>query len=196
MILPCIWLSMNQWQVAYITRLQRQTYKSNLNNHPKSPIIAFAGTLRRLFFGSSPISQAAMVNAKQKAQGIIDDNSVVVFSKSYCPYCKATKSLLDTKGAKYFLMELDQVCKSHQPRLYVRRYKTMANFSQRMAVHSRMPSKKLLASEVFQISSSSKNTSEETQICRRRSRSSMICWRMPALSRMAWKNTTMRQEGV
>ena len=47
--------------------------------------------------------------AKTKAQQIIDDNSVVVFSKSYCPYCKATKSLLDDKGAKYFVMELDQV---------------------------------------------------------------------------------------
>lgn len=47
--------------------------------------------------------------AKSKAQSIIDENPVVVFSKSYCPYCKATKSLLNEKGAKYFLMELDQV---------------------------------------------------------------------------------------
>ena len=47
--------------------------------------------------------------AKSKAQQIIDENPVVVFSKSYCPYCKATKSLLNEKKAKYFLMELDQV---------------------------------------------------------------------------------------
>ena len=33
-----------------------------------------------------------------------------VFSKSFCPYCKATKSLLDQEGAKYFAIELDQVC--------------------------------------------------------------------------------------
>ncbi|EAS32681.3 glutaredoxin [Coccidioides immitis RS] len=50
-----------------------------------------------------------MSAAKQKAQTIIADNAVVVFSKSYCPYCKATKSLLSSEGAKYFTMELDQV---------------------------------------------------------------------------------------
>ncbi len=50
-----------------------------------------------------------MSSAKSKAQKIIDENSVVVFSKSYCPYCRATKSLLSEKHAKFFLMELDQV---------------------------------------------------------------------------------------
>jgi glutaredoxin 3 len=67
--------------------------------------------------------------AKQKAQEIIDNNAVgrriyrsdtplrtysdyfhtAVFSKSYCPYCKATKSLLSEQGAKAFIIELDQV---------------------------------------------------------------------------------------
>ncbi|EGP87651.1 unnamed protein product [Zymoseptoria tritici ST99CH_1A5] len=47
--------------------------------------------------------------AKQKAQDIIDNNAVAVFSKSYCPYCKATKSLLSEQGAKAFIIELDQV---------------------------------------------------------------------------------------
>jgi glutaredoxin 3 len=52
-----------------------------------------------------------MSAAKTKAESIIDGNPVVVFSKSYCPYCRATKTLLNEKlGAdKYFLMELDQV---------------------------------------------------------------------------------------
>ncbi|KAE9985505.1 hypothetical protein BLS_007564 [Venturia inaequalis] len=50
-----------------------------------------------------------MSAAKTKAQGIIDDNAVAVFSKSYCPYCKATKSLLSELGAKYYAIELDQV---------------------------------------------------------------------------------------
>jgi hypothetical protein len=50
-----------------------------------------------------------MSAAKTKAQRIIDENGVVVFSKSYCPYCKASKALLSEKHAKYFLMELDQV---------------------------------------------------------------------------------------
>jgi glutaredoxin 3 len=53
-----------------------------------------------------------MSAAKQKAQQIIDENQVVVFSKSYCPYCRASKSLLNEKHAKYFLMELDEVGES------------------------------------------------------------------------------------
>lgn len=32
-----------------------------------------------------------------------------VFSKSYCPYCNASKKLLDSMGAKYYKIELDQV---------------------------------------------------------------------------------------
>jgi len=50
-----------------------------------------------------------MSAAKTKAQAIIDDNAVAVFSKSYCPYCKASKSLLSELGAKYYTIELDQV---------------------------------------------------------------------------------------
>lgn len=50
-----------------------------------------------------------MSAAKTKAEGIIDENAVAVFSKSYCPYCKATKSLLSEMGAKYYAIELDQV---------------------------------------------------------------------------------------
>jgi hypothetical protein len=34
---------------------------------------------------------------------------VAVFSKSYCPHCKATKTLLSDLGAKYYTIELDQV---------------------------------------------------------------------------------------
>ncbi|KAI9875900.1 MAG: hypothetical protein M1830_007802 [Pleopsidium flavum] len=50
-----------------------------------------------------------MSAAKTKAQKIIDDNAVAVFSKSYCPYCKATKATLSEMGAKPFVIELDQV---------------------------------------------------------------------------------------
>jgi hypothetical protein len=37
------------------------------------------------------------------------DFSPAVFSKSYCPYCTATKSLLTEHGAKAYIIELDQV---------------------------------------------------------------------------------------
>ncbi|KAI1171889.1 putative glutaredoxin [Nemania sp. FL0916] len=60
----------------------------------------------RKFFGQP--SPEAMSAAKTKAQAIIDENAVAVFSKSYCPYCNATKKLLDSVNAKYFSIELDQ----------------------------------------------------------------------------------------
>lgn len=34
---------------------------------------------------------------------------VVVFSWSGCPYCKRAKALLDTTGARYTALELDQM---------------------------------------------------------------------------------------
>ncbi|MDI1486920.1 MAG: Glutaredoxin [Ramalina farinacea] len=72
-----------------------------------------------------------MSAAKTKAEGIINDNAVgaktlyhtfisdpwlthvllqpAVFSKSWCPYCKASKTLLSEMGAKFYTLELDQV---------------------------------------------------------------------------------------
>ena len=50
-----------------------------------------------------------MADARSKAQKLIDDNAVVVFSKSYCPYCKQTKNTLNSTGAKYAVFELDQM---------------------------------------------------------------------------------------
>jgi len=49
-----------------------------------------------------------MAAATSKAQKIIDDNPVAVFSKSYCPYCNATKKLLTDLGANFYAIELDQ----------------------------------------------------------------------------------------
>lgn len=54
-----------------------------------------------------------MVSARETASAYIDDNPVMVFSKSYCPSCKDTKELLKNKSAqigfKYKVIELDQM---------------------------------------------------------------------------------------
>ncbi|CAL5867374.1 uncharacterized protein PFLUO_LOCUS1592 [Penicillium psychrofluorescens] len=50
-----------------------------------------------------------MAAAKTKAETAISDNAVMVFSKSYCPYCNASKKLLTELGAKYETMELDLI---------------------------------------------------------------------------------------
>ncbi|RPA82100.1 putative glutaredoxin Grx1 [Ascobolus immersus RN42] len=47
--------------------------------------------------------------AKTKVQSIVDEHAVVVFSKTYCPYCKATKKTLKDAGAQAFVVELDEV---------------------------------------------------------------------------------------
>lgn len=54
------------------------------------------------------------------AQKFVDDkvaqNKVMVFSKSYCPFCKMAKEALGETGVKYGLVELDErgtVCLIH-----------------------------------------------------------------------------------
>ncbi|KAF4965474.1 hypothetical protein FZEAL_10754 [Fusarium zealandicum] len=49
-----------------------------------------------------------MTELHKKAQQLIDDNAVVVFSKSYCPYCSQTKSILDGLDVEYVVYELDR----------------------------------------------------------------------------------------
>ncbi|KAJ6441311.1 glutaredoxin Grx1 [Purpureocillium lavendulum] len=48
-----------------------------------------------------------MATATAKAQKLIDENAVIVFSKSYCPYCRATKQTLSSLDAEYKAIELD-----------------------------------------------------------------------------------------
>jgi len=50
-----------------------------------------------------------MSAAKTKAQAIIDENPVAVFSKSWCSYSRAAKATLTQLGAKFYTIELDQV---------------------------------------------------------------------------------------
>jgi glutaredoxin 3 len=57
-----------------------------------------------------------MASAKVKAQTLIDENGAIIFSKSFCPYCKATKSLLNETGANFKVLELDQIGMSLNPR--------------------------------------------------------------------------------
>eukprot|EP01134_Creolimax_fragrantissima_P001691 CFRG1691T1 len=57
---------------------------------------------------SSHVTQAAMVSARERVEKLIAENTVMVFSKSYCPYCTKTKQLLKKEGVEYALFELDQ----------------------------------------------------------------------------------------
>mmetsp|Transcript_55711 Transcript_55711/g.156322 ORF Transcript_55711/g.156322 Transcript_55711/m.156322 type:complete len:155 (-) Transcript_55711:135-599(-) len=43
------------------------------------------------------------------AKSEIESNDVVVFSKSYCPYCTATKELFTSMGVDFKVHELDKI---------------------------------------------------------------------------------------
>ncbi len=45
--------------------------------------------------------------ALPKAQEIVSSNPVVVFSKTYCPFCVTVKKLLSELGATFKAVELD-----------------------------------------------------------------------------------------
>ncbi|XP_010940165.1 glutaredoxin [Elaeis guineensis] len=45
--------------------------------------------------------------ALAKAKELVSSNPVMVFSKSYCPYCTRVKQLLSQLGASYKVIELD-----------------------------------------------------------------------------------------
>ena len=43
----------------------------------------------------------------EKIGSIVKSNRVAIFSKTYCPHCKATKTALSGAGVKFHLEELD-----------------------------------------------------------------------------------------
>ena len=46
---------------------------------------------------------------KTQIQEDIAANKVIVYSKTFCPFCDKTKELLNSKGVAYKLHELDQL---------------------------------------------------------------------------------------
>eukprot|EP00533_Pseudo-nitzschia_delicatissima_P001758 CAMPEP_0116104548 /NCGR_PEP_ID=MMETSP0327-20121206/14519_1 /TAXON_ID=44447 /ORGANISM="Pseudo-nitzschia delicatissima, Strain B596" /LENGTH=115 /DNA_ID=CAMNT_0003596817 /DNA_START=22 /DNA_END=369 /DNA_ORIENTATION=- len=60
---------------------------------------------------SASASSTPTTNMKDFINGEISANTVVIFSKSYCPYCKATKSLFsksEFSGINVATHELDK----------------------------------------------------------------------------------------
>ncbi|WVQ84081.1 glutaredoxin [Cryptococcus sp. DSM 104549] len=56
----------------------------------------------------SSISTASIMSAKSIVDKAIADNKVVVFSKSYCPYCKRAKAYLAEDTKEVEVLELDE----------------------------------------------------------------------------------------
>ncbi|KAK9842649.1 hypothetical protein WJX74_000114 [Apatococcus lobatus] len=62
------------------------------------------------FMGSGPSKKADMSGVQQLVDNAIKENKVVVFSKSYCPYCHKAKSALGKilPSSAITVFELDQ----------------------------------------------------------------------------------------
>lgn len=59
--------------------------------------------------GQGNSSQEVDMTSKEAkfVEGMIKDRCVVVFSKSYCPFCKMAKDVLDDLQAQYEVVELN-----------------------------------------------------------------------------------------
>eukprot|EP00523_Entomoneis_sp_CCMP467_P022981 CAMPEP_0168833896 /NCGR_PEP_ID=MMETSP0727-20121128/3305_1 /TAXON_ID=265536 /ORGANISM="Amphiprora sp., Strain CCMP467" /LENGTH=132 /DNA_ID=CAMNT_0008887217 /DNA_START=74 /DNA_END=468 /DNA_ORIENTATION=+ len=60
-------------------------------------------------FSNTVLHMSSTSSSTDFAKSEIENNNVVVFSKSYCPFCKNTKSLLNEMNVDYKLYELDQM---------------------------------------------------------------------------------------
>ncbi|KAF9373713.1 hypothetical protein CPB97_000362 [Podila verticillata] len=58
---------------------------------------------------TSTLSPEMAAAIKTQVDDIIANNAVVVFSKSYCPYCTKAKNLLRSLDIAFYVMELDNV---------------------------------------------------------------------------------------
>eukprot|EP00310_Coccolithus_braarudii_P019799 CAMPEP_0183334222 /NCGR_PEP_ID=MMETSP0164_2-20130417/2887_1 /TAXON_ID=221442 /ORGANISM="Coccolithus pelagicus ssp braarudi, Strain PLY182g" /LENGTH=106 /DNA_ID=CAMNT_0025503319 /DNA_START=66 /DNA_END=386 /DNA_ORIENTATION=+ len=50
----------------------------------------------------------AAQDAGSLVEKLVEEHAVMVFSKSYCPYCKLAKEVLTKEGAKFHAIELDK----------------------------------------------------------------------------------------
>uniref|UniRef100_A0A5B7C1Y9 Putative glutaredoxin n=1 Tax=Davidia involucrata TaxID=16924 RepID=A0A5B7C1Y9_DAVIN len=58
-------------------------------------------------FSSTTMSKEELEMFLSKAKEIVSSSPVLVFSKTYCGYCKKVKQLLSQLGASYKVIELD-----------------------------------------------------------------------------------------
>ncbi|TPX58520.1 hypothetical protein PhCBS80983_g03060 [Powellomyces hirtus] len=57
---------------------------------------------------------------KDTVESAIKDNKIVVFSKSYCPYCKKAKALLNSLNEKFAAYELDEIADGTAMQAYLK----------------------------------------------------------------------------
>ena len=56
---------------------------------------------------------------KEMVDRLIKDNKVMIFSKSYCPFCKKAKALFDKLNIKYHALEMDTLKNGAEIQIYL-----------------------------------------------------------------------------
>ncbi|XP_066597901.1 uncharacterized protein [Prorops nasuta] len=56
----------------------------------------------------SSANKLTMTTKKELVKELISSDDIVIFSKTYCPYCKMAKEIFDKLGRKYTAIELDK----------------------------------------------------------------------------------------
>eukprot|EP01039_Chlorochromonas_danica_P002866 gene2866-3130_t len=85
--------------LAVITQAYQPSLALKTSNFRRlSPLVS-----TRRYFSLNMSSPAAIVDDAIKA------NKIIVFSKSYCPYCNRAKAAITEQGQQFKAIELDQV---------------------------------------------------------------------------------------
>lgn len=54
-------------------------------------------------------SAQEVVGVQERVNGLVEKNDVVVFSKSWCPFCMKAKQVLEAEGVDFVAVELDEM---------------------------------------------------------------------------------------
>ncbi|CDS11811.1 hypothetical protein LRAMOSA11455 [Lichtheimia ramosa] len=55
-----------------------------------------------------PLTPEELAQVEQQVEDLIKNNNVVVFSKTYCPYCSSAKALLESQNIEFTVVELNR----------------------------------------------------------------------------------------
>ncbi|GAA5827645.1 hypothetical protein JCM5353_008757 [Sporobolomyces roseus] len=100
--------------ISLIVTYQKITFASSILENFSPPSASYTSLDPLVSALSSPPTQLTpaqikMSKVKSTVQEKIDAGKVVVFSKSYCPYCRNAKQLLKSLDVEFDLYELDQM---------------------------------------------------------------------------------------
>lgn len=80
-----------------------------MRNTPVRPSSFFKPTRSTQVHSHTNPHLLKMTTARETVEATIAASPVVVYSKSWCPYCARTKALLKELGAEFDVVELDKV---------------------------------------------------------------------------------------